>query len=109
MPEAIQHFETVVRLKPDHVRAHYSLAVDEYLTGRALEAVPHFEQVIKLASGNVLLAANSHLLLGKILVNMPGRLADAVRHLQEAARLRPNDTEARDALSAALQRTSKPT
>ena len=109
MPEAIQHFETVVRLKPDHTRAHYSLAVGEYLTGRPLEAVPHFEQVIRLEPGNVLLAANSHLLLGKILVNMPGRLADAVRHLQEAARLRPNDTEARDALSAALQRTSKPT
>ena len=102
MPEAIPHFEAVLRLKPDHARAHYSLGVDEYLTGRARDAVPHFEQVLKLEPGNVLLTANSHLLLGKILMNMPGRLPDAVRHLQEAARLRPNDAEARDALSAAL-------
>ena len=109
MPEAIQHFEAVLRLKPEHTRAHYSLAVDEYLTGRPLDAVSHFEQVIKLEPGNVLLAANSHLLLGKILINMPGRLPDAVRHLQEAVRLRPADAEAREALSAALQRTAKPT
>ena len=107
MPEAIPHFEAVLRLKPDHARAHYSLAVDEYLTGRTLDAVPHFEQVIKLEPGNLLLTANSHLLLGKILMNMPGRLPDALRHLQEAVRLRPADAEARDALSAALQERAR--
>ena len=104
MPEAIQHFEAVLRLKPDHARAHYSLAVDEYLTGRPLDAVDHFEQVLVLEPGNVLLAANSHLLLGKILMNMPGQLPNAVRHLEEAVRLRPADGEAREALSAARQR-----
>ncbi len=109
MPEAIQHFEAVLRLKPDHARAHYSLAVDEYLTGRPLDAVAHFEQVLVLEPGNVLLAANSHLLLGKILMNMPGQLPNAVRHLEEAVRLRPVDGEARDALSAARQRIANPT
>ncbi len=109
MPEAIQHFEAVLRLKPDHARAHYSLAVDEYLTGRPLDAVVHFEQVLVLEPGNVLLAANSHLLLGKIAMNMPGQLPNAVRHLEEAVRLRPVDGEARDALSAARQRIANPT
>jgi hypothetical protein len=108
MPEAIQHFEAVLRVKPNHARAHYSLAVDEYLTGRPLDAVPHFEQVLVLEPGNVLLAANSHLLLGKILMNVAGRLPEAVRHLQEAVRLRPDDAEARDALGVAMQRTANP-
>lgn len=108
MPEAIQHFEAVLRVKPNHARAHYSLAVDEYLTGRPLDAVPHFEQVLVLEPGNVLLAANSHLLLGKILMHVAGRLPEAVRHLQEAVRLRPDDAEARDALGVAVQRTANP-
>ena len=108
MPEAIQHFEAVLRVKPNHARAHYSLAVDEYLTGRPLDAVPHFEQVLVLEPGNVLLAANSHLLLGKILMHVAGRLPEAVRHLQEAVRLRPDDAEARDALGVAMQRTANP-
>ena len=108
MPEAIQHFEAVLRVKPNHARAHYSLAVDEYLTGRPLDAVPHFEQVLVLEPGNVMLAANSHLLLGKILMKVAGRLPEAVRHLQEAVRLRPDDAEARDALGVAMQRTANP-
>jgi tetratricopeptide (TPR) repeat protein len=88
MPEAIPHFEAVLRLKPDHARAHYSLGLCEYMTGRPLDAVPHFERVLVLEPHNALLVTNSHYFLGEILRSVPGREAEAAAHAKEAERLK---------------------
>ena len=100
--EAIAEFEQVIRLKPDHNRAHYNLGVALYLSGRGTEAIDHFEKAIQFAPGNALIVGLSHYFLGVILTPMPGRRDDAIAHLREAISMRPADTEARAALASAL-------
>lgn len=106
--EAIPHYEATVRLKPDHVRAHYSLGVALFVSGRMAEAVPHFRRVLELAPGTPLLAGTSHYFLGAILMNAPGQLDAARLELEEAVRLKPNDEEARTKLGEVLQRLGRP-
>ena len=49
MPEAIGEFETVLRLEPNAVKAHYNLGVLlARIVGRQQEALSHFEAVRKL-------------------------------------------------------------
>jgi Flp pilus assembly protein TadD len=48
----------------------------------------------------------SHYFLGVIFTAMPGRLPDAIAHLREAVRMRPDDAESRGALDGALRARS---
>jgi tetratricopeptide (TPR) repeat protein len=104
--EAIAEFEAVVRLKPDHARAHYSLGVALYLSGRGPEAVEHFEQAIRHEPTSPLIAGTSHYFLGVILTGMPGRLEEAISNLETAVKMRPADAESRVALDVALGQRS---
>ena len=104
--DAITEFQQVIRLKPDHARAHYSLGVALFLSGRGDEAIDHFEQAIQFAPGNALIVGLSHYFLGVILTPMPGRLDDAIAHLETAVKMRPDDAESRAALKIALGRRS---
>jgi hypothetical protein len=107
MPEAILHYQAVIRLRPDHVRARYGLGVALYISGRRTEAVEHFRQVLAMAPGNTLLVATSHYFLGSILMDEEGRQQEALAELQEALRLRPGDVEARMALAGLLERVGR--
>jgi tetratricopeptide (TPR) repeat protein len=102
MPEAISHFEAALAAKPDHVMANYSLGVALYVTGRRSEAVPRFRRVIAL-SGNKpsLMVANSHLLLGAVLMDTNATADEGLRELETAVRLKPGDAEATAMLAAA--------
>ena len=95
MPEAIPHFEAALAVKPDHIMANYSLGIALYVTGRKAEAVPRFRRVIELSGTKPsLMVANSHLLLGAVLMDAPATSAEAVRELETASRLKPGDPEA---------------
>jgi tetratricopeptide (TPR) repeat protein len=102
LDDAIAQFEAVLRLKPDHARAQYSLGVALQRVGRAAEAVPHFEAAIRLEPDNFVLVSNSHYLLGEILTHTPGRLDEAIAHLEEAIRRRPLIAETHERLGEAL-------
>ncbi len=102
LTEAIQHFEAAIALKPDHARAHYSLGIALQRVGRAADAVSHFEAAIRLEPGNPLLVAGSHYVLGDILRHDPARLDEAIAHLREAARARPQIAETQNTLGEAL-------
>jgi len=104
--EAIAEFEAVIRLKPDHARAHYSLGVALFLSDRGPEAVEHFQKAIQYEPKNALIVGISHYFLGVIFTAMPGRLPDAIAHLREAVRMRPDDAESRGALDGALRARS---
>jgi hypothetical protein len=106
--EEMAHYEAVLRLKPQHARAHYSLGVALFLSGRGPEAVDHFEKAMKYEPNNPLIAGFSHYFLGVIFTSMPGRLPDAISNLEEAVRLRPGDQESVDALAKAKKLADSP-
>ena len=70
------------------------------------ERFPQFEQAIRFAPKNALIVGNSHYFLGVIFTAMPGRLPDAIAHLREAVRMRPNDAASGGALDGALRARS---
>ena len=76
--EEMEHYEAVLRLKPQHERAHYNLGVALFLSGRGPEAIDHFEKAMKYAPNNPLIAGFSHDFIGVIYTSMPGRLPDAI-------------------------------
>jgi tetratricopeptide (TPR) repeat protein len=104
--EAIAEFEDVVRLKPDHPRAHYNLGVSLYLAGRGSEALEQFELAMRYAPTNTLIVGNSRYFLGVILTAVPGRLDEAIADLETAVAMRPGDAESRAALDIALRERS---
>ncbi len=106
--EAIKQFEAVIRLKPDHGLAHYSLGVALFLSGRGAEAIDHFEKAIAYEPKNMLIVGNSHFFLGEVLTTMPGRLPEAIANLETALKIRPTDAESHHALGIALEKSGRP-
>ncbi|MGH7655526.1 MAG: tetratricopeptide repeat protein [Gemmatimonadaceae bacterium] len=107
--EAITQFEDVIRLKPEHNRAHYNLGLQLFISGRGPEAVEHFQRAIQLAPNNLLIVGNSLMFLGTIYTAMPGRVDEAIAALDSAVALRPHDGESRHALGLALERAGRGT
>ena len=102
LDEAIAQFQAALRLKPDHARAQYSLGVALQRVGRNAEAVPHFEAAIRLEPSNTPMVANSHYLLGEILMRSPQRLPEAITHLEQAIQRKPMVAESHYRLGEAL-------
>jgi tetratricopeptide (TPR) repeat protein len=49
IPEAAEHFQKVIFMKPDHADAHYQLGMALVNQGKLAEAVPMFEKYLELA------------------------------------------------------------
>lgn len=105
--DAILQFEDVIRLKPEHNRAHYNLALQLFISGRGPEAIEHFRKAIQYAPNNALIVGNSLEFIGMIYTSMPGRLPGAIAILDSAVALRPGDGESRHALGLALQKAGR--
>ena len=105
--EAITQFEDVIRLKPEHNRAHYNLGLQLFISGRGPEAIEHFRSAIQYAPKNLLIVGNSLDFIGMIETSMPGQLQDAIAVLDSAVALRPHDGESRHALGLALEKAGR--
>ena len=122
--EAVAHYEEALRLNPGYAQAHYNLAGALLGLGRGDDAVRHFEAACRLvpdspefaaAFGYALAAggrreraveayeralrlkpdfAEVHFNLAVLLLQLPGRRAEARLHLEEGLRLRPGDSRA---------------
>ena len=131
IPEAIEHFEQVLRIKPDFAEAHYNLGIALAQTGKIEEAVAHYEQALRIKPdyaeahynlGDALLRANrvreaigeyeqalrikpdyaqAHYNLGVSLVQL-GRLQEAMGHWEQALRIKPDYADAHNNLGNAL-------
>jgi tetratricopeptide (TPR) repeat protein len=86
LPDAIAQLQIAVRLAPDAPKPHISLGTALAYAGRLPEAAAEFESALRIDPNDAAVQSN----LGLALSSIPGRLPDALRHLEEADRLRPD-------------------
>ena len=79
VPEALEHLETAVSLKPDYLPARNNLGSALSRLGRTDEAVVQYEAILRIQPGSV----NAHNNLGNALA-AAGRYEEAVREFQAA-------------------------
>jgi tetratricopeptide (TPR) repeat protein len=93
-PEAIAQFEEALRIDPSDARIHFGLGqVLASAPGGLHDALAEFETTVRLSPD----FAEAHCLLG-ICLELVGRHAEAVSHLERALELRPDLELARGAL-----------
>ena len=101
LPEALDHFEAAVRLKPNNAELHNHLgSVLARIPGRQSEAIAEYETALRLSPN----FPYAHTNLGIALMGVPGRLPDALAHFETAVRLKPDYAEAHHILGYALAR-----
>jgi tetratricopeptide (TPR) repeat protein len=86
LTEAIEHFQTALRLDPEYPSAHFNLAVALGDAGRAAEAIPHFEWAERENPPD----ANFHLIYA-ITLGRAGRFHDAIVRFRTARAMAPAD------------------
>jgi tetratricopeptide (TPR) repeat protein len=84
VPEAIEHFERALRIRPDHANTHNNLGNLLFSSGRLAEATEHYRQAVRISPGFV--AANN---LGNALIAQ-GKISEGIEQYQWALRIRPN-------------------
>ena len=77
--------------------AHNNLGIVLVDNGRALDALPHYREALRLRPGHEDIENN----IGYALIEL-GRHAEAVPHLRRAVELRPDYRQARNNLASAL-------
>jgi len=92
-----------LRLNPAYAKAHNNLGNALLQTGRAAEAIDHYNEALRIYPNSV----DAHNNLGAALGQM-GRTSEAIEQLQAALRINPNDVDVRNALTKleALQKTT---
>jgi tetratricopeptide (TPR) repeat protein len=85
LPDAIAQLQIAVRLWPNAPDPHSNLGTALAQAGRLPEAAAEFEAALRMDPNDAVVQSN----LGLALSGIPGRLPDALRHLEEADRLRP--------------------
>ncbi len=101
-PEAVWHYEQVVRLKPGDAGAHDNLGNGLLKAGKVSEAVEQYEQALQLKPG----FSDAHVNLGNAWLRM-GKTQEAIEQYQQALRIKPDSAEAHGNLGAIYQRMGK--
>jgi protein O-mannosyl-transferase len=95
--EAINQFQTTIRLNPRHAQAQYNLGIALAGKGQWDDAIRQYQEAIRLSPDY----AEAHNNLGSALGNK-GHMDEAIRQFQEATRLKPDYAEAHNNLGLAL-------
>ena len=95
--EAISHFQTAIKLNPDHTKAHYNLGVVLQQKGNTNEAISHYKMAIKLNPD----FAEAYNNLGNALL-AEQKTEEAISHFQTAIKIKPDYADAYNNLGVAL-------
>src|SRR2546423_5267245 len=91
--EAIGFYQTALRARPDHIKAHNNLGVALAITGKTDEAVAQFREALRIDAD----FADAHANLGHLFLQL-GQRDEAAAELRETLRLKPDDAEVKDQL-----------
>lgn len=103
LPEAIEEFQTAVRLEPAFPESHFNLASawSHESPPRFSEAVSEYQTALRLKPDDSEALGN----LGNVLMRLPGRREDAIRAYRNAVQLAPDRAIAHQNLGTALAQT----
>lgn len=93
--EALQQYETAVRLQPQNAVARFGLGVALGRLGRTAEAIDQYREAVRFNPRYARAHYNLALALSRV-----GQLEEVEGHLEAALRLKPDFTAARRALDA---------
>jgi tetratricopeptide (TPR) repeat protein len=102
IPEAIEHLQQALRIKPDYAEAHNNLGNALIGSGRIPEAIKHLEQALQINPHY----AEAHCNLG-VALRQAGKIEDAIGQYEQALRLRPDFAEAHYNLGLALAQAGR--
>jgi Tfp pilus assembly protein PilF len=103
LPEALDHYQQALRIKPDYADAQYNFGVALVQRGRLPEAVGHFEQAVQIQPDHLM----AHNNLGVVLQQL-GRPQEAMGQFEEMLRIKPDSAEAHGNLGLALLQLGRP-
>jgi len=102
LPEAIEHLQNALLIKPDYSEAHNNLGNSLARAGRIPEAIAQWEQAVRIKPDFV----EAHGNLGNAL-KQAGKIEEAVGHYEQALRINPDLAGVHYNLGLALAREGK--
>jgi tetratricopeptide (TPR) repeat protein len=100
--QALEEYETTVRLSPEDFKAREALALALQEAGRTQEALDHFREAASVEPGSA--AAHNNL---AIALHQAGNAAEAIPHYEAAIALKPDYAEGHSDLAQALAETGR--
>jgi Tfp pilus assembly protein PilF len=94
IPEAIEHLEQAVRLKPDFADAQCNLGIALCRAGKIGDAIGHFTQALRLKPDSPEVHGNLGLAL-----ELAGKPDEAIRQYEQALRFKPDYAQAQKGLA----------
>src|SRR5438552_3729104 len=89
LTEAIEHFKTALRIKPDYADAHTNVGAALADQGKLAEGIDHYRQALHFKPGYAI----AHINWGVALAQQ-GKPAEAIDHYRQALQLKPDSAEA---------------
>src|SRR5881628_1814197 len=89
LTEAIEHYTTALRIKPDYADAHINLGIALAQQGKLAEASEHYQQALHSKPDS----ADAHTNWGLALTQQ-GKPAEAIDHYRQALQIKPDSAEA---------------
>jgi tetratricopeptide (TPR) repeat protein len=97
LDQAIEHFEIVLRGRPDEIESHYSLGLALIQSGRLQQGIGHLEGALRLDPEHAASHDNLGLAYGQL-----GLLEPSAEHYRQLVRLEPDDPQAARNLAVVL-------
>ena len=96
--DAIEEYDTALRLKPDSALAHFHLGNSFHKMGRLPEAIAEYQASLGIDPG----VAEVHYELAYALAQIPGRVPEAIAACQQMLFIDPDNKAGRELMASLL-------